>query len=84
MIVGKSGNTKLDVNVDFATSATTPIAMLPCPFCKRTVHMHCGHEGMNFITCGQRDDGSDGCGAIVSFRPNLRGNEARKAWNKRL
>lgn len=54
-----------------------------CPFCGGVVHLHTGHAGMTFFTCGQRDNGSDGCGAVVSFRPDLRGNAARTAWRKR-
>lgn len=58
-------------------------ALAPCPFCKNAVHIHTGHQGIRFITCGQRDDGSDGCGAIVSFRPDLRGDALRRAWDRR-
>jgi hypothetical protein len=33
--------------------------------------------------CGTADDGSDGCGAIVSFRPGKHGDVAAEAWNRR-
>jgi len=75
--------TEIEAKAAVSGSRQEPFVMLPCPFCKTKVHLHAGHQGMNFITCGQRDDGSDGCGAIVSFRPDLRGNAARSAFNRR-
>lgn len=60
-----------------------PVQLLPCPFCGGRVFLHHGYNGIAFITCGQRDDGSDGCGAAVSFRPNVQGSAAAAAWNKR-
>lgn len=60
-----------------------PMKLQPCPFCAGQVFLHHGQNGIGFITCGQRDDGSDGCGAIVSFRPSVQGNAAAIAWNKR-
>ena len=60
-----------------------PVRLKPCPFCGGVVFLHHGHNDLAFITCGQRHDGSDGCGAVVSFRPNLKGNAAAEAWNKR-
>lgn len=59
------------------------LVMLPCPFCARKAYIHVGHRGMNFFLCGALDDGSDGCGAVVSFRPDHRGSSAIQAWNKR-
>lgn len=69
-------------NARWQTSDLTE--MLGCPFCGGKVFIHTGYQNLSFITCGQRDDGSDGCGAVVSFRPDLRGNAARNAWNKRV
>ena len=60
-----------------------PVQLLPCPFCGGRVFLHHGHNGIAFITCGQRDDGADGCGAVVSFRPNMQGSAAATKWNKR-
>lgn len=61
---------------------SAPIQLAPCPFCGGVVHMlHDDHRA--YVTCGQRDDGSDGCGLVSSFRPNLSGNAARAAWNRR-
>jgi len=64
-------------------NASRNINLLSCPFCGGKTHLHTGYQGMSFITCGQKDDGSDGCGAVVSFRPNLTGNSARSAFNQR-
>jgi len=58
--------------------------LFACPFCGGTVFIHTGINKIIFITCGQRDDGSDGCGAFVSFRPEVRGNKAIEKWNKRV
>lgn len=58
-------------------------ALEPCPFCGGTVFIHRGPTEISYITCGQRDDGSDGCGAIVSFRPRLVGNAAIAKFNDR-
>jgi len=57
--------------------------LLPCPFCGGQVFMHHGHRDIGFVTCGQRDDGSDGCGVVASFRPNKGGRDAIAAWNRR-
>jgi hypothetical protein len=58
-----------------------------CPFCNLPVYIErgkaVGSEHLTFFKCGQRDDGADGCGAIVSFRPNLTGKKAIEAWDKR-
>lgn len=62
-------------------SARTPLDR--CPFCAGRVFLHHAQDGIAYITCGQYDDGRDGCGAVVSFRPRLQGNDAIKAWNRR-
>lgn len=59
----------------------------PCPFCggTRTAIHRGGPDGdISFITCGQLDSGLDGCGAVVSFRPNSTGQAAVSAWNRRF
>lgn len=57
-----------------------------CPFCGRGVVAHTinptGFSLTTFI-CGVADDGTDGCGAIVSFRPGKNGDAAAEAWNRR-
>ena len=40
----------------------------PCPLCGGAVFAQPGHNGIIFVLCGQYDDGSDGCGAVFSFR----------------
>lgn len=63
------------------------VSPLPCPFCGRSIILRQGeHEAtldVTYILCGVTDDGSDGCGAIVSFRPRLSGRAAVTAWNRR-
>ena len=62
---------------------TADVELLPCPFCRKQVFLHHGHNGIGFVTCGQREDGSDGCGVIASFRPNKGGKAVIAAWNRR-
>jgi ssDNA-binding Zn-finger/Zn-ribbon topoisomerase 1 len=58
--------------------------MSACPFCGGPVVLHQGEQTlMTFVLCGARDDGRDGCGAVVSFRPNLTGKAVVDAWNRR-
>jgi Lar family restriction alleviation protein len=48
-----------------------------CPFCgSGEAYLHHGHADITYVCC-------DVCGAIVSFRPNLKGGAARDAWNRR-
>ena len=54
-----------------------------CPFCGNTVHTHNGIDNILYFTCGQKDDGSDGCGAVISFRTYLTGDEAKRRFNAR-
>lgn len=49
---------------------------LPCPFCGGTPVLHHGHADITYVLC-------DACGAVVSFRPNLKGQDAVRAWNRR-
>jgi len=70
-------------NSDALACPVDTLVVLACPFCARKVYLHKGHNGMNFFLCGAQDDGSDGCGAVVSFRPDHRGASAISAWNKR-
>lgn len=60
-----------------------PATLAACPFCGGKVYAHSGETGLSLITCGQRDDGSDGCGLVASFRPNLSGDALREAWARR-
>lgn len=58
----------------------------PCPFCggKVTTRMNSVMGNlMTYILCGSKDDGSDGCGAITSFRPHKYGEQAARAFNRR-
>ncbi len=50
----------------------------PCPFCDRTPRLHHGSAGadITYVLC-------DGCGAVVSFRPHLKGESTILAWNTR-
>lgn len=52
-------------------------AML-CPFCGGAVSLHQGHADITYIGC------DDGCGAVVSFRPHLKGTAAIEKWNTRV
>lgn len=55
----------------------------PCPFCGNpTVQVHYGKPDVTFLLCGD-DYGRGGCGAVVSFRPNLTGRAAMDAYNRR-
>lgn len=40
----------------------------PCPFCAGPLFVQPGYQGIQFVLCGQLEDGSDGCGATISFR----------------
>ena len=55
-------------------------ALLPCPFCGGVVEMHHPKGGayndITYLLC-------DSCGAVCSFRPNLKGSKAMAAWNCR-
>lgn len=58
----------------------------PCPFCggKVTTRMNSVMGiTMTYILCGSADDGSDGYGAITSFRPQKFGEQAVCAFNRR-
>lgn len=48
-----------------------------CPFCGCDVALHQGHGDITYFLC------EDGCKAIVSFRPNLKGTAAIQRWNDR-
>lgn len=54
-----------------------------CPFCGGRVEFRHGVNGIAFIVCGTRDDGSDGCSAIVSFRSAPTTDKAATAFNMR-
>lgn len=58
--------------------------LAPCPFCgnaKVEIH-HNVQAAITFMLCGD-DQGRGGCGAVVSFRPNLTGSKAIQAYNQR-
>lgn len=76
-----------DHSADDPLLAPEDETMLPvehCPFCGNTTFVHTGYNDISFFTCGQMDDGSDGCGAITSFRTAPQGYEARRAYNRRV
>ena len=55
-----------------------------CPFCGNPlvqVH-HNTQVNITYLLCGD-DYGRGGCGAVVSFRPNLTGRAAMDAYNRR-
>jgi tRNA(Arg) A34 adenosine deaminase TadA len=58
-------------------SQPLPNLLSPCPFCRGAVTMHQGHADITYFCC------DDGCGAVVSFRPNLKGSPAIAKWNTR-
>jgi hypothetical protein len=63
---------------------TAPDDVRACPFCgnaKVEIH-HNAQAGITFLLCGD-DQGRGGCGAVVSFRPNLTGSKAVQAYNHR-
>lgn len=63
---------------------TAPDDVRACPFCgnaKMEIH-HNTQAGITFLLCGD-DRGRGGCGAVVSFRPNLTGSKALQAYNRR-
>jgi transcription elongation factor Elf1 len=47
-----------------------------CPFCGHVPYLDHGPNDITYIIC-------DGCGAIVSFRPKLKGSAALEAYAKR-
>lgn len=49
---------------------------LNCPFCDGEITLQQGHANITFFLC-------DRCGAVTSFRPNLKGSAALAAWNRR-
>lgn len=54
-----------------------------CPFCGNTYMLvHHSESNITFLLCGD-DVGHGGCGAVVSFRPNLTGSSAIAAYNQR-
>ena len=58
----------------------------PCPFCGAQVTIKTSSPmgiPATFGLCGQRDDGTDGCGAVISFRPGANGKQFQRAWNRR-
>lgn len=50
--------------------------LLPCPFCGGVPILHHGHADITYLLC-------DACGAVASFRPNLKGQDTVRAWNRR-
>lgn len=60
----------------------TDRALAGCAFCGgKQLEMH--HNGsITFMLCGD-EWARGGCGAVVSFRPNLAGSAAIAAWNRR-
>ena len=56
---------------------TADTKLLPCPFCGGAVDKHDGHADITYVGC------NNGCGAVVSFRPHLKGGKTVAAWNTR-
>jgi len=55
----------------------------PCPFCgNQEIEIRQGAQGITFVLCGD-GVGTDGCGAIVSFRPTLTITDTFNAYNRR-
>lgn len=54
-----------------------PTVLGACPFCGSDPQLHHGHGDITYILCEK-------CGAVVSFRPNLKGSSAVAAYNKRV
>lgn len=58
--------------------------MRGCPFCGNAdVEVHQGPQNITFLLCGD-EHGRGGCGAVVSFRPNLTGSAAIAAYDRRV
>jgi hypothetical protein len=50
--------------------------MKPCPRCGGVPELHQGHADITYVLCHD-------CGAVTSFRPNLKGRATVEAWNRR-
>jgi hypothetical protein len=50
--------------------------MKPCPHCGGVPELHQGHADITYVLCHD-------CGAVTSFRPNLKGRATVEAWNRR-
>ena len=59
------------------TLTKEPRVLGACPFCGADPHLHHGHGDITFVLC-------DSCGAVVSFRPNIKGSAAIGAYNRRV
>lgn len=54
-----------------------------CPFCGGKIHHHQGYQEISYFLCGLEGPENGACGAIISFRPNLRGEAAIQKYQTR-